>query len=127
MIIELASILINHEELERIMGIYQVFFDEVDFKYPQISKNERLIRATKKAAKKCISENMHKELIKFYVSESGLSLSVKDLEKIKIFVIAFNKEHEKNPIDIIDLINLKAERKKTKDFWDGAFRPDDYN
>lgn len=68
-----------------------------------------------------------KELIKFYVSESGLSLSVKDLEKIKIFVIAFNKEHEKNPIDIIDLINLKAERKKTKDFWDGAFRPDDYN
>ena len=66
-IVELASILISHEKLERTMGIYQEFFDEANFKYPQISKNERLVRATKKAAKKCISDNMHKELIKFII------------------------------------------------------------
>ena len=67
MIIELASILVGHEGLERTMGMYQVFFDEIDSKYPQISKNERLIRVTKKAVKKCMSANMHKELIKFII------------------------------------------------------------
>jgi hypothetical protein len=57
--------------------------------------------------------NYIKELTNIYVLESGLS--VLDLEKIKEFVLVFNKENTKDPINLIDFIEEKIEKTKTQE------------
>ena len=57
--------------------------------------------------------NYIKELTNIYVLESGSS--VLDLEKIKEFVLVFNKENTKDPINLIDFIEVNIEKTKTQE------------
>ena len=80
--------------------------------FERIDAND-FIDVLKEKYQKNMPTNYIKELTNIYVLESGSS--VLDLEKIKEFVLVFNKENTKDPINLIDFIEEKIEKTKTQE------------